>query len=185
MPDVQKTFSLVDGEGKRHEYIIHAHTPMESQEIMLRVANGLARPVARILQSNALKLFKTFMGSNKKVKVDVDEEDEDEGWKNIDVEEFLEGSDLNLVGALDDLTAALLEIHRAGLMPKLFSHVSRDGLKLSDTDKFDAAYIRNYGEQAAAAIEIIRFNGWIDFLFGALPDQARAVAQKTLAATNG
>lgn len=53
---------------------------------------------------------------------------------------------------------------------RLFEYAARDGKLLKDKAEFNAAYAGNYGEMMAAALAIVRCNGFVplDYILGAL-----------------
>jgi hypothetical protein len=63
--------------------------------------------------------------------------------------------------ALARATAQAFKALTPQTQARLFEYVARDGKMLKERAEFDAAYAGNYGEMMAAALAIVRCNGFV------------------------
>jgi hypothetical protein len=138
----KQTFTLEGSDGEPHEYTVTCHGGKEGMKLMLTFAAMASEPLLEAVRFFARQQESGSLG-------------------DVEIEDILDNIDLERVGK--SLRTSLLELD-PDLLHELFAKTTRDGDPLSKDYVFDEAYAGNWSEWRAALFEIVKLNGFLDFL---------------------
>lgn len=160
------TFDLVDADGVSHRYSVRPHPPGKGEAIMWTLIQFGAEPLGRVisLALRGLDLSALLALAQAGARADGAEKPKGvlaslmEGGDGV-LDSLKESVDLGKVGA--DIARSIAAMPMQTLTREILSLAERDGEPLASALKFDAAYIRNYGEMRRALWEVIKINRFL------------------------
>lgn len=141
MESLERSFTIDD-----HSYVVIPHPTGELGRLAMKLAVGAAGPIATIIQ--AQKGLKASVEGGDLQSADL-----------LDVD--LSAIDVN---ALQDALFAVLDRISDAEVELIFKHTKRDGAALSVKTNYDKAFRGNWAEWFKAIFQILKANGFFDFL---------------------
>jgi len=137
-------FSLPDGDGVAHRYVLVPHGATDGERIVWQLVAFGAEPLARLAQALFLLEGATLRSMM----------DDPTALKRM-------GERLDTSALGGDLKRSITTMPMAEIRAALVSRCTRDGKQLSNPAHYDAAFSRNYGELGRLLWEVIKANRFL------------------------